>query len=381
MAVAATVVLASLWMSLIWKGIQQTQKNLSSTLDFKTENAAASNSSNAMSSTFDNKLKSHGVANVSNTTAPGSMGLAWLLSFPNSGTSFTLNLIRQQTKTTTATNYGQETIDCIPVFQDEQRNGPYFRYPEWNLPAKNILTKTHCSLSTDNMPMNEVDSAEVFETTCSSGNRMVHHNGTNEKRPTLYDPSTVQQAVHLIRDPFDNIVARFHLKVKNWKEIGHFKKIVDSNVFNFTQEGFKAFCDFQDRPFVRMQWNTSIIFSGIDSSLQEDILSYAEVVPCYHQFFHYIRWHNFAVKMLHQREIPYHTLFYEDYGLKFNHTVKGLLDFLVLKRIPGRDSKSKFVTGNGYLDYYDRKEIRNAKKLMRGLASKEVQGLLDRYLK
>lgn len=312
----------------------------------------------------------------------GGLQIAWLMSFPNSGTTYTNHLIQQYTNTTTATNYGKEqseTTDSIPVLPNMQAHGPFFRYPSWEKPPKYILTKTHCAMSTNEMPIIMVHSATMFEATCCSGNRMETVDGTAEKIPVEYDPSIVKQAVHLIRNPFNNVVARFHMKVSNWKAKHYHEESIHSNVYNSTKEGFKAYCQFRDIPFTKLHWNSTIIFHGINIDHQKELWGFLQDVPCYEQFFYYIRWHNFAVEMLQGRGVPFLTLFYEDYSLKFEDTVNGLLDFLALKPTTGA-TPPEFITGKEYLDYYEPKELEAAKKLMMGLASKDLQALLQRYL-
>jgi hypothetical protein len=73
-------------------------------------------------------------------------------SFPNSGTSYTIHLVRELTNTTTATNYGLEgdiqDEESVPAFPNikESSNGPFLELiPDrnTNIP-KLFLTKTHC---------------------------------------------------------------------------------------------------------------------------------------------------------------------------------------------------------------------------------------------
>ena len=77
--------------------------------------------------------------------------IAWLMSFPNSGTSYTMRLVQAVSNTTAATNYAEEckqdrsgrvaTLYGSP-------SGPYLRQQVhdggMSLPKKYILTKTHC---------------------------------------------------------------------------------------------------------------------------------------------------------------------------------------------------------------------------------------------
>ena len=75
--------------------------------------------------------------------------VVWLMSFPNSGTSFTSRLVRDATKTVSASNYADETPTGQlgvrePVFPD-QVEGPFWikpeASPEFVEPSKYILTK------------------------------------------------------------------------------------------------------------------------------------------------------------------------------------------------------------------------------------------------
>lgn len=75
--------------------------------------------------------------------------LVWLMSFPNSGTSFTSRLVRDATKTDSASNYADETISgqeglILPVYKD-QPMGPFWikpaESPEFTEPANYVLTK------------------------------------------------------------------------------------------------------------------------------------------------------------------------------------------------------------------------------------------------
>jgi hypothetical protein len=128
--------------------------------------------------------------------------IAWLMTYPNSGTTYTLKLIQQYTNTTTATNYGNEQNirnDSIPV-HPAMKNGPFPRFLEWQLPPRYILTKTHCggtSLSPD--PLEYVETVRSFEIACRSGSR-IENNG---ELKVTYSMDIPKRAVHLIRSPFD----------------------------------------------------------------------------------------------------------------------------------------------------------------------------------
>ena len=80
---------------------------------------------------------------------PNGLKMAWLMSFPNSGTSFTSRLVRDATKTDSASNYADETPSGedglrLPVY-DDQPDGPFWIKPEaspdFQEPTEYVITK------------------------------------------------------------------------------------------------------------------------------------------------------------------------------------------------------------------------------------------------
>jgi hypothetical protein len=132
--------------------------------------------------------------------------IIWLMSFPNSGTSFTSRLVRHVTHLSTASNYGLESIDpatnsSVPIY----RHGPYWTDVTVNTsnpyPAKYVLTKTHCGGKCDVCgPSHWLENTHSFKVACLSGTGMVH----GRRVEVRYDEALVKKAVHLIRNPFDN---------------------------------------------------------------------------------------------------------------------------------------------------------------------------------
>ena len=56
--------------------------------------------------------------------------VVWLMSFPNSGSSFTTKLVRDITNQSTATNYGEEHVNSMGIsevieYGKEYENGPF----------------------------------------------------------------------------------------------------------------------------------------------------------------------------------------------------------------------------------------------------------------
>jgi hypothetical protein len=77
--------------------------------------------------------------------------MVWLMSFPNSGTSYTMTMVSRASNRSIATNYGREvtvppTLNT-PLYpdQDWSYQGPYYNpNPRRPLPDDYILVKTHC---------------------------------------------------------------------------------------------------------------------------------------------------------------------------------------------------------------------------------------------
>ena len=237
------------------------------------------------------------------------------LSFPNSGTSFTSLLIRYASNTTCATNYGMEshigmtTGNSVPVY-NWSKDGPYWIHPPdmvdtattsndiekeeekydntvtskvskagvYSLPPStaSILTKTHCgSRCVFCPPQRYIESDISFLVECLSGARRVTEvkSSNNNKKAKYkkeyvsYHPSVVEKAIHLIRNPFDNLISRFHHEQKE-----HKKKVTSGQkdkqgltasawVERYSNDvpGFKKWCMDEDRLFheaeKQMDWN------------------------------------------------------------------------------------------------------------------------------
>jgi hypothetical protein len=179
--------------------------------------------------------------------------VVWLMSFPNSGTSFTIHATRHLSNTTTATNYALEGdildrpgIPAIPGPEGEQ--GPFLELV-WNfsttMPRHYILTKTHCAGFCDNCsPDAYVETPRSFQRGCQSGEQGVWTKQDGlQKRPVTYSMSLVKKAIHLIRHPLDNVVARFHLfrATEKVHYIGIGNRTVSVNHPN-NQTGFQDWC-------------------------------------------------------------------------------------------------------------------------------------------
>jgi hypothetical protein len=193
--------------------------------------------------------------------------------------------------------------------------------------------------------------------------------------------------VHLIRNPFDNIVARLHLKERRWKD-----KATENNgkyqhriqLYNNTKDGFRAYCQFRDKTDIQYL-HKQLSSTTTNSTFSKSLLEYATMVPCHAEFVRYTRWHNMAIELIQSKELKSITLFYEEYASNWDVTTSILLDFLGLQPAHGDDddenepTTEEFMAGKHYVDFYEETEIEAAEQLVRGLASKELNRLLQHY--
>ena len=211
--------------------------------------------------------------------------VAWLMSFPNSGTSYTIHLVRQASNATTATNYALEgdikdavSIPAIPG----RTNGPFLELIptiETNLPPKYILTKTHCGGFCSNcLPTNYIETPRSFQISCLSGRSAVRSSNSTGLviEQVHYSSDLVKKAVHLIRDPFSNIVARFHLERKRHTRWNNTEWLEEHPNDRY---GFQKWCTDVDASdeLVEARWVDSDLSAALKAG-----------VPCHAEFFRYV---------------------------------------------------------------------------------------------
>lgn len=140
--------------------------------------------------------------------------VAWLMSFPNSGTSFTIHMTREAANVTTATNYAMEgdirDKPSVQVIHGKLgENGPFLeliqnRYT--NMPAT-ILTKTHCTGYCSHCGPRKLllETPRTFARGCLTGTRAVETSNGLESVDVMYDHRLVKKAIHLFRHPLGTV--------------------------------------------------------------------------------------------------------------------------------------------------------------------------------
>ena len=269
--------------------------------------------------------------------------VAWLMSFPNSGTSFTIHMTREASNCTTATNYALEgeikDQPSKPAIPGEW-NGPWLELipnRTTTIPST-ILTKTHCKGFCSGRscgPEKTVQTMRSFQQGCLSGTRAVQTNQGLEKKTVTYDPTLVSKAIHIFRHPLDNIVARFHLE---YNVETHIKgNSAYAKIFPKDASGFRRWCAIDDQ-------NRQLL-ETVDARLRERMKD----IPCRNDFFRYVQWHNLAFATTRAMELPTMLLHYHEYEDNFEQARDRVLDWLELPRV---GEGIEFHPGKVYRHYY-----------------------------
>lgn len=144
-----------------------------------------------------------------------------------------------------------------------------------------------------------------------------------------------------------------------------------SQMYNSTREGFRAWCLSQDRRGYKFRQKSP-------HYLDEELWDIAKQVPCHAEVIRYTWWHNHAIEVVRQHNIPVHTMFYEDYEINLHRTIEELLGFLALH--PSQDAELlAFQGGKHYMEFFDPIDVVMAKRLVNVLASPSTWSLVERY--
>ena len=337
--------------------------------------------------------------------------IAWLASYPNSGTTFTLDMVAGATKTAFATNYG--TGDMIPVYPGHPE-GPFLsKEANWPIPfGRYILTKTHCGGFCVFCPPDQyaygynigwtAESGISFLKDCASGVTVTGTAGSKLSQPDLkpvdYVPERVSRVIHLIRNPFHNAVSNFHHERNRDENFEHWRKNYPDNY-----DGMKIFCEEQDNVyfdeekeffegsffFQNSEQSTETVLKPAFNSTFTNGKSWSEIVakvPCRGIFFRYVQWHNLFHLALdyapHKPRVL--TVHYENYQTStFQDTAKSVLEFLELKPVPGREDGEvnwlEFHLPTDYDLYFTTEEKEYICAFLGTLASPRVWGEIQHY--
>ena len=166
----------------------------------------------------------------------------------------------------------------------------------------------------------------------------IHEKGAKALGIPYHDLPT--KAVHLVRDPFDNLVARMHFGND------HLNLAV---AYSNDEAGFREWCTYLDaipevKEAMELQLNVS--------------------------------WHNNAVAKFKSHEYPVMILYYEYYSVNYQATVDALFEFLELDQV---EPPMEFIGNKSYHSYFSEKHKRLAADFVRQLATPDCWKVLQRY--
>jgi len=312
---------------------------------------------------------------------------------------------------TAATNYGDEPRNCCRTVLGEDIThyddsaiitaAPFLLKPDFITPAMGsgppILTKTHCEVGARTYPDFERGCRTVWMPTPISRISFDNSSARTTLQPQgirlVYDENgaiRIGKIVHLVRSPFDNLVARKHLAVRRKIKQGVFSAEEEAEFGADTPSGFQAWCRHENNRTVRSNAahqypqhktvTTSELWQGSSAVISEQLLALLDdhKIPCALDLLYYVTWHNFATQLSFATKTGrrHHVLHYEDYTNDYDTTVGQLLDFLDLRII---QSPAPFVPSKTYRDYYDEQQARSIESFVRELASPACWELLRRY--
>jgi hypothetical protein len=264
------------------------------------------------------------------------------------------------TNRTQATSHGMEVNESIPLRPDLP-HGPFILDPTKKLP-KYALTKSHCTGFCD--VCNQTQSKKKlrsFEMGCTTTKELI--NGKFER--FKYESSFAKKVVHVVRSPWDNLVARMHLGVKDRVKAGFPTSLL--NTFNDTIPGVLSWCRYMDEEFAKAA-NASFFSQEANALMSK--------VPCHSDLFRYIQWHNLAIELTEKLRLPSTVVHYEDYATKHKQTIDKLLAFLEADPV---QPPLEFVLGKTYGHLYTPEHARAMALLARSMASAKCWELLRRY--
>jgi hypothetical protein len=320
---------------------------------------------------------------------PDKPAIVWLMSYPNSGTSYTMTMVERASNRSTATNYGVEVTDkeseasSLPVHVNHPE-GPYWEGMSGklgtprHLPESYVLTKTHCAGRCVHCGPDEyvVDTAAFLEGCTRTSARTREHRGFQIRRvQDTHAPEQVERMVHLIRNPFHNVIARFHLERRHVVKLDPKKAESLSN----DAAGFRTWCNQLDEDHAATE---------PDYFTPEQLAIYRQA-PCRGEFYKYTQWHNRVYDITplvgpksgaksesESGSPPVLIIHYEDYADNLQKTADQLLEFLELPLVaPLRP----FRELPDYSDHFSDAEVKAVKALVQNVASEHTYELVQRY--
>lgn len=224
-----------------------------------------------------------------------------------------------------------------------------------------LKKQTHCGMRCSICPPEEYsESTYSFRRQCLT-TRWMHSqdDGSLQQRIGQYTPDRLAKTIHLIRDPFSNVISQFLVE----RELPEH----EANVFDKTRNGFRQYCK---SIALRFSANERIL-----PYLETDLLHLLRRVPCREYFIRYIEWHNLAFSTADDYHVPTYVLHYEWFASRYNATMTELLQFLELEQKTELMPFPQQVT----YDYFTLEERAKLKEAFRRMASFRTWKHLSHY--
>ncbi|GKY93378.1 hypothetical protein MPSEU_000305400 [Mayamaea pseudoterrestris] len=283
-----------------------------------------------------------------------------LMSFPNSGTSYTLKIAQGISNYSFATSYHKELRNQTVTHVIPGTISPYKKNTSMPL-APYVLTKTHCTGYGDRHGLDYTNDA--FDVACRSIDVRDKPGMTLE-----YSASIISGAVHLFRSPFDNLVARMHLWIKRQQTSGKWNDELAAK-YAESQEGILAWCDMIDAINTRSNLEAFLAQQGIARELYQNL-------PCLTEQVRYVAWHTHAVHFIQRHQLPTLVLYYEWYTSNYFKIATTLLQFLKLDAV---NEPNEFYPGKTYLHLFSLELVGRMEQFMKAMASQECWELIQHY--
>lgn len=298
--------------------------------------------------------------------------IAWLMSFPNSGTSFTMTMVTRASNKSLATNYGDEVTapdepDSLSIYP-RRPEGPFWPGMSGKiaspreLPDKYVITKTHCgSRCVECGPDEYIETPVVFLRRCTLGHALYKPAKERRRYDVEYPPERVARAIHLIRHPIHNIIARYHLEHRHK---GYGNKTAWLETHSNDAAGLHEWCKDLGNTYAKED----------KAFFKENI----PTAPCHGEFYKWTQWHNLVHESLDliPHQVPILTIYYEDYTTHFNQTALTILNFLELELV---SELREFSARSDYDGYFTPEEKADIKSLIQSVASERTWGEIKHY--
>eukprot|EP00551_Chaetoceros_affinis_P007815 CAMPEP_0203671550 /NCGR_PEP_ID=MMETSP0090-20130426/7296_1 /ASSEMBLY_ACC=CAM_ASM_001088 /TAXON_ID=426623 /ORGANISM="Chaetoceros affinis, Strain CCMP159" /LENGTH=635 /DNA_ID=CAMNT_0050536641 /DNA_START=54 /DNA_END=1961 /DNA_ORIENTATION=- len=388
--------------------------------DNTADTADATNSDSAPSSTVD--------------PSAGGMGpkLTYLLTYPMSGTTFTMEILGKLTGMAMATNYERfhpylekssgnsnglnnlrpistDFPDLLNKIPKGQQGGGEYGYPFWTssypettVPSTNILTFSHCDgfCLYPCEPSQYLHTPSSFEESCRTvtfynqtkknyDSYVTPRNNLNDVSLDSSNSNTIGGIIHLIRDPLSNIVSRYHEylavnEVEWWLQRDN---KVNTNQLHDQRESFHEWCNDMDtnstlNAFEQHQHHTYATTPKTASThfFSFELEQKMKSIPCHSEFVKYVAWHNHVVEMIWSRGYNSIEVYFEHYASeeKRIEEAQRMAGFL------GYDVKSTimpvFAGGKLYREgYYSEDDVKALMEFIQFMSFDKTWELLKHY--